>query len=210
MTLRKRAAVAILRRLTTLLWGSPPLLLPEIVEHLGAMGALGWFAKNLPRYELLMKKWGPLRTHLLCIEASLLNGCSYCIHAHAYAFQLHYFRREGRLFPIDEHGVIALRAQKDDALRSIWKDTLAHAGLDDECVLFDRLWRLKLEGETPRDEVSSGIHHILNMFEMLNFCGMSAQTPFDHAHDAINKDEALKKRYAEARLAYDDAASRSA
>ena len=201
MTFGKRTSVAILQGLTTMLWGHPPLLLPEIVEHLGGAGALSWFLKNLPRYESLMKVWGPLRTHLLCIEASLVNGCSYCTYAHAYAFQLHYFKREGRLFPIDEHGMVALRESDDDALRARWQEALTEAGLDEEQKLFDRLWRIKFEGEPASDKVGAGIRHILNMFEMLNFCGVIAQTPFDHAHDPINKDEALKKKYAEARLA---------
>ena len=200
VTLGKRTSVAILRGLTTMLWGHPPLLLPEIVEHLGGAGALAWFVKNLPPYESLMKAWGPLRVHLLCTEASLVNGCSYCTYAHAYAFQLHYFKSEGRLFPLDEHGMVALREQDDGALRARWKDALTKGGLDHEHALFDRMWRMKFEGEPPGDEVGAGIRHILNIFEMLNFCGVNAQTPFDHAHDPINKDAALKQKYAEARL----------
>jgi hypothetical protein len=201
VTLGKRASVALLQGFTKVLWGHPPLLLEEIVDHLGGAGALAWFANSLPRYESLMKAWGPLRMHLLCTEASLLNGCSYCTHAHAYAFQLHYFKREGRLFPIDEHAMIALREKDDAVLRATWKAALAQAGLEQEQELFDRLWRIKFEGEPPSDEVGAGISHILKMFQMLNFCGISAQTPFDHAHDPVNKDQALKTKYAEARLA---------
>jgi hypothetical protein len=199
--LGKRASVAILQGLTKMLWGHPPLLLEEIVDHLGGAGALAWFAKSLPRYESLMKAWGPLRVHLLCTEASLVNGCSYCTHAHAYAFQLHYFKRESRLFPIDEHDMVALREKDDSVLRATWKAALTQAGLEQEQELFDRLWGIKFEGEPPSDEVGAGISHILKMFQMLNFCGISAQTPFDHAHDPVNKDEALKTKYAEARLA---------
>jgi hypothetical protein len=201
MTLVDRTALAILRRITTMLWGRPPLLLPEIVDHLGGAGALGWFAKNLPRYESLMKAWGPVRVHLLCTAASLLNACSYCVYAHGYALELHFFQQEGRLFPIDEHEIVALRKLDDAALRDRWKDTLAQAGLAGEGPLFDRLWKIRFEGAPDGDEIDAGIRHLLRMFEMLNFCGVKGQTPFDHAHDPINKDGELKSRYAEARLA---------
>lgn len=198
-TLSQRMAVGILRGLTTKIWGAPPFLLPQIVEHLGPFGALAWFAKNLPEYEAILKAWGPLRTHLLCVEASLLNGCSYCVHAHAYAFELHYFRDKQRLFPLDEHALIALRDGSDDELRQALKAALIAGQMPEEEALFDRLWRLKLGGE-PGDDTDRRITHLLQMFEMLNFCGISSRTPFDHAHDPINKDDELKLRYAEARL----------
>lgn len=198
-SLSQRMAVSILRGLTTKIWGAPPFLLPQIVEHLGPFGALSWFAKNLPEYEAILKDWGPLRTHLLCVEASLLNGCSYCVHAHAYAFQLHYFREKSRLFPLDEHELIALRDGSDAELRDAVKAALVAGQMPEEEPLFDRLWRLKFEGE-PADDTDRRIGHLLKMFEMLNFCGINSRTPFDHAHDPINKDAALKLRYAEARL----------
>jgi len=195
-------AVGLLRRVTTALWGSPPLLLPEIVEHLGPFGAISWFAKSLPPYENTLKKWGRVRTHLLCVEASLLNGCSYCIHAHAYAFQLYYFREKNVLFPLDEHALVALRDRSDTHLRATLKSALSGAQMPDDEALFDRLWRLKFEGApNGADETDRRILHILGMFEMLNFCGINSQMPFDHAHDPINKDAELKLRYAEARLA---------
>lgn len=199
-TLSQRMAISVLRRLTTTLWGAPPLLLPQIVEHLGALGALGWFVRNLPEYESILKQWGPLRTHLLCVEASLLNGCSYCTHAHAYAFELHYFREKNLLFPLDEHQLVALRAVSDEELRSTLKQALASAQMPEEDALFERLWRLRLERPEPKDETDRRICHLLRMFEMLNFCAINSQTAADHAHDPINKDETLKLRYAEARL----------
>jgi hypothetical protein len=197
----QRMAVGVLRRITTTLWGAPPLLLPQIVQHLGAFGALSWFVRNLPEYESILKKWGPIRTHLLCTEASLLNGCSYCTHAHAYAFELHYFREKGRLFPLDEHELVGLRDGSDEELRAAIKQALSGADMTEDQALFDRMWKLKLEGHTGTDETDRRLGHLLRMFEMLNFCGIDAQTPADHAHDPINKDDALKLRYAEARLA---------
>jgi hypothetical protein len=199
--LSNRAATTVLRGLTRMLWGDPPFLIEEIVDHLGGAAALKWFMTNLPTYESTMKLWGPLRTHLLCVEASLLNGCSYCIHAHAYAFQLHYFKQTGALFPLDEHGVIALRDKSDEGLKASLNEALARSAVPEEAALFERLWQQKFDSAEPADDTERRIRHLLSMFEMLNFCGIDRQVPFDHAHDPINKDQDLKRRYAEARLA---------
>ncbi len=201
MSLGKRFATAILRMLTGILWGEPPLLIETIVEHLGGFRALRWFAKNLPPYESTMKLLGPRRTHLLCIEASLLNGCAYCVHAHAYAFQLYYFGERKSLFPLDEHAMVALRDGTDAEVREKLHAALEETTLTQELADFNELWAMKFSNAEARDDLHHRIRHILSMFETLNYCGIDAQTPFDHAHDPINKDAALKLRYAEARLA---------
>jgi hypothetical protein len=199
-SLSKRAATGVLRGLTGALWGDAPFLIEEIVDHLGAAAALRWFMANLPTYESTMKKWGPMRTHLLCVEASLLNGCSYCMHAHAYAFQLHYFKETGKLFSLDEHQVIALRDRPDDELKATLQGALRASEVPSEADLFDQLWARKFLWAPPKDDTERRIDHLLKMFETLNFCGIDRQVPFDHAHDPINKDVHLKRRYAEARL----------
>ncbi len=200
-SLSKRAATGILRTLTSLLWGSPPFLLEEIVDHLGPGPALKWFAKNLPNYEDTMKKWGPIRTHLLCLEASLLNGCSYCVHAHAYAFQLHYFKQKNALFPLDEHALIALRDNNDEELKSALRAALLASQVPEDAELLDELWEQKFSSGPAQTDSERRIRHILQMFEMLNFCGIDRRVSFDHAHDPINKDQALRRKYAAARLA---------
>lgn len=200
-SLSKRAAAAVLRGLTGKLWGQPPFLIEEIVDHLGAASAIRWFVANLPTYEGTMKKWGPVRTHLLCVEASLLNGCSYCTHAHIYAFQLHYFKETGKLFSLDEHEVIALREKPDAEFKATLEEALRSSDVSEEAALFDQLYKRKFAWAPPVDDTERRIDHLLSMFETLNFCGIDRQVPFDHAHDPINKDEDLKRRYAEARLA---------
>ncbi len=199
--LSNRAATTVLRAVTRVLWGDPPFLIEEIVDHLGAGGAIKWFARNLPSYEDTMKRWGPLRTHLLCVEASLLNGCSYCIHAHAYAFELHYFKQTDALFPLDEHAIIALRDKPDEELKRALNEALHQSKVAGEAELFELLFSQKFSTAPPASDAEVRIRHLLQMFEMLNFCGIDRRVPFDHAHDPINKDRELKLRYAEARLA---------
>ncbi len=97
---------------------------------------------------------------------------------------------------------MALRDRSDSEARAAVKRALAAAQMPEDDALFDRLWRLKFDPPAgDADETDRRIRHILRMFEMLNFCGVNSQMPFDHAHDPINKDADLKLRYAEARLA---------
>jgi hypothetical protein len=197
----KALATALLLRVTRSLWGFPPNLIAEIVERLGARGSLAWFVRNLPRYELILKAWGPLRTHAACFGASLMNGCAYCVYAHTYAFELHYFRERGVLFPLDEHQLVALRDKTDVALRSALDEAFRSTALLAEANDLATLCALKFSQATPLTEDDRRLAHLLQMFDILNFCALDAVATFDAAHDPINKDSALRERYAHARLA---------
>src|SRR5262245_32356633 len=139
----ERSAVGLLEALGRQLWGFSPRLMPEIVGRLGPLGALGWFAANMPRYERTLHVLGPLRTHLLCLDISLLNGCPYCIYGHAYAFELHYLKERGRLFPLDEHEIVALHRLEPNLLSQRLDDALQAAALAEEIPLLDRLQALR-------------------------------------------------------------------
>src|SRR6185503_18619269 len=121
-------ATRLLEALGRRLWGFSPRLMREIVRRLGSFGALGWFVANMPRYERTLSRLGPLRTHLLCLEISLLNGCPYCIYGHAYAFELHYLRERGRLFPLAEQEIVALHSLGPEALAERLTEALMKAG----------------------------------------------------------------------------------
>jgi hypothetical protein len=200
MTLLQRIAARIIRGKAAREWGVPPNLMNEIVMRLGGFGALRWFARNLPRYEDTLKHWGPLRTHLVCIEASLANGCAYCTHAHAYAFELAYFQQRNSLFPLDEHEITQLRNGSDEERHATLKAALQQATLADEIPVLDHVWRLKSENGVAATDEERRMKHLLEMFDVLNYCAIDSRTELDEAHDPINKDEALKLRYAEARL----------
>jgi hypothetical protein len=174
--------------------------MPEIAARLGPVGALAWFAKNMPRYERMLKELGPLTGHLLCIRASLYLGCPYCIYGHARAFELHYFKKNDRLFPIDAHHFLDLRLLDDAKIEARLKSVLTEAGMEAELPRLQRMWQLKYEGATPAGGDDAHLNQVVQMFEVLNFCAMDSATPLDDAHDPIQKDTMLKERYALARL----------
>src|SRR5215467_4650865 len=108
-------------------WGVRPRLMAHIVSTLGAAGAARWFVANLPRYERTLATLGPVRTHLLCVEISVMNGCDYCTFAHGLALELHVFRERGALFPLDEDQLAALNAAPDAERVAALERALAEA-----------------------------------------------------------------------------------
>ncbi len=182
------------------LWGFSPALMPRIVERLGPVGALRWMARNMPQYDKAMEKLGPLRCHLACVAASLTNGCAYCAYGHARPFLLYYFRDHGALFPLDEHGLIGLSHVADEELNERLEQALSQAGLPQEIEMVRRIRALKLDGDLPRSEEDRHLAHLIQMFDVLNACGIERLVPFDDGHDPISKDTELKARYAQARL----------
>src|SRR5262249_15299751 len=124
----------------------------------------------------------------------------YCLYAHARAFELHYFDKHGRLFPIDQHEFLSLIPVTDDTSRSRLESALQESGLDAEIEMFRRLYALKLEAATPQSARDHLLLEAIEMYDMLNFCANADQLELDDAHDEIQKNEELKARYAEARL----------
>jgi hypothetical protein len=167
-----------------------------IVAELGPLPALGWFVRNMPRYERTLAKFGGLRTHLVCFYISLLRGCPYCTMGHARAFELFYLKERGELFPLDEESILALQRLDPGTVRERLRDALATAGLSDELDVLDRA-KAVMDGQvaSPRGD-DARLDHLVKMFAVLNACGIKGAVQPDEAHDPINKDVALKQRYA--------------
>jgi hypothetical protein len=181
------------------MWGVGAIILPEIVRQFGPVGGVRWFVRNLPPYERAIKEIGGERTNLICCAASLFNGCAYCTHACARAFQLYYFDRSGKLFPLDDHQIISLIELPDTEALDKLDGALKEAGLDEEVTLIRRLYEIKLEGSEPKSD-DAFLVHAIHMFDDLNFCSIDGQLGADEAHDRINRDIGLQQRYAAARL----------
>jgi hypothetical protein len=196
MAFFERTATSILEGLGTRLWGFAPRLMATIVGELGPLQALGWFLRNMPRYERTLAAFGGVRTHLVCFYISLLRGCPYCTLGHARAFELLFLKERGELFPLDEEAILALQRLDAGAIRQRLGEALTKASLPDELGLLDRAKAVMdgrvadLRGDDAR------LDHLVKMFAVLNSCGIKGAVVPDEAHDPINKDVALKQRYA--------------
>lgn len=194
-----RPATAVLEGIGNKLWGFKPNLMRHFVAQHGPVGAVSWFASNMPKYERILKRWGPIRTHLVATAISATNGCPYCTHGHAIAFQLHYFRDHGRLFPIDEHQMVALGSQPTDEVFAAFANALMTADLDSELPTLRRTHALIEDRNDADGETDAALLHLIDMFAALNACGIASNAEIDQVHDPINRDLALIERYEAAR-----------
>ena len=195
MNIFTETAIRLLELLGQALWGFKPNLMRAIGEQHGAVKALTWFVRNMPRYEKTVKDWGPIRTHLLVAEISVLNGCPYCIYGHAYALQLHYFKDTGQLLDVDENDIIAWQSLGEARAIDQFRLLINSLDLPDEQRTLDRMLFLRQGKEQPTSKKDHQILHLVNMFSFLNQCGISGNARPDQAHDPINKDAALRGEY---------------
>jgi hypothetical protein len=195
----ERAATYLLYAIGRRKLGLTAVLMPSIARSLGPVGAIKWMATNMPKYERALAEMGPVRAHLMCSVASLLNGCAYCTYAHWRSFELHYFQENDKLFPMDAHRIISLASlDDDDALREL-EAALDNAGIAHEMKMVRRLYALKLGGAEPESDDRLLVQAI-QMFDVLNSCAIQSFAAIDDAHDLIQTDTALKARYADAKL----------
>lgn len=191
-----RFAVAVLQGVTQRLWGFPPHLMPVLVAQLGGRRAIAWFLWKMPRYQRTLTVFGRLRTHLLGITISLINSCAYCTFGTAYALQLIYLKEHDTLFPLDEHAITVLHLHERAETRERLVAALHEADLSAEVPWVDRLIALASHDRQPADHDDTRITHLIGMFAVLNTCAIAGDVAPDEAHDTINKDQALKERYA--------------
>lgn len=197
-----RMATKALEGISDKLWNLRARLMTDIVDQHGAGKSLGWFARNMPSYERILKAWGPLRTHYLAIAVSATNGCAYCTYGHAYAFVLHHFEQTGELFPLSEHELRDLDGAGDVAQQL--EHALFEADMAGEVPWLQRI--LAMQAAIQRDEKPATatkddkrLAHLVEMFGFLNACGIAGNTEPDEAHDPINKNTDLRQRYDAAR-----------
>ncbi len=190
-----RLAVRVLEWLGQQLWGFRPRLMGPIVHQLGAVKALGWFVRNMPRYERTLRILGPLRTHMACTLVSLYNGCRYCSYGHAYAVELVHLEERGTLFPLDAHTVSDWIGLEPAELRQRMIDVLQQADLHGEALWVDRTLAMASGSQRPVDAAEARIAHLVSMFAVLNAVGKAGDVEPDEAHDPLNKDRDLKARH---------------
>jgi AhpD family alkylhydroperoxidase len=195
-----RTAVRLLQQLGRRRWGFPPAITGPLVAHLGPVRALGWTLRATRRYDRAVRALGPLRTHLACVAISLVNGCRYCAHGHAYALELHHLDQHDRLFPEPAATVAGWAGLPRNEVRSRLRDALMRADLHVEQIWVDRALDLA-DGGQPIDERETRMAHLVGVLDTLNEVGIAAHPPLDEAHDPLNKDTRLKTRLAALRSA---------
>jgi AhpD family alkylhydroperoxidase len=191
-----RVAVRLLEATTRQHWGYSSTIMTNLVDELGPIRALRWMSRNGRRYNSALRALGPLRTHLACTAISMLNGCRYCTHGHAYAVELHHLSTHDRLFPVDADTMTEWAGLPRTELRAKLRDALMEADLHVELIWVDRALDLA-DGGRPIDEDETRIAHLVSIVETLNAVSIAGQPDVDDAaHTPLNKDARLKTRLA--------------
>lgn len=162
----------------------------------GCRGGSAPVAANFPRFLVTPYVLGPVRAHPVGLTISLRNGCGYCAYGRAHALELIYLRDRGRLFPLDARTLDSWTDLSPREISARLRAVLEQAGLHSEVVWVDRTLALA-EGDTrPIDATEARIAHLCLMVGTMNAIAIAAGSPLDGAHDAVNKDTALKERLA--------------
>lgn len=191
----KRIVTFILEFAGNTLWGFRPNLMKDIVEVQGAWKSLVWFVTKMPGYEKILKNWGGERTHLLAVGISSISGCPYCTYGHSLSFQLHYFNNRNELFPIDEFEMMNLNTKNQEQVVDAINKLCDETGLTQQKIDLKRYIQLRDNRSLATEKDDFRIIHLIELFAVLNTCGIKKGTTPDHAHSPINKDVELFKRY---------------
>ena len=80
-----------------------------------------------------------------------------------------------------------------------FRKLLIESDLQQEVLVLDRLLELRSGHEPTSSPQDRHLTHLIMMFDFLNRCGMTGGTTPDEAHDPINRNTELRRRYAERR-----------
>ncbi|MEM9944749.1 MAG: hypothetical protein AAF810_01610 [Cyanobacteria bacterium P01_D01_bin.36] len=188
-------AVFVLETFCDQLWGFKPNLIRPLVRQKGAVRSLFWFIPNMLKYEGILERWGPIRTHLVAVHLCAINGCRYCVFGHAYALELTYLKQTGQLFPLTEHQLMNLCGQNEADILTTLQHALTEANLNGEILTLQRLGELYHRPELATTQSDHQLTHLIRLFATLNACGIKSNLQTDQAHDPINKNRAMRDRY---------------
>jgi hypothetical protein len=168
----------------------------ELMRQHGVYGMLSNGLRMQRIFDRIEQHFGVEKAHLLAAFASFFNGCEYCAWGHLFAVNLRYFKRTGKLYPLDERDVTALMRLPDaDALRTIGE----RLGVDfaDSFALLQRQHALRAEPTTGSEE-DTFLSQTLQLFEWVNECSIMSPAPAPPL-DKTARDTALLEAYAKAR-----------
>jgi hypothetical protein len=183
------------------MWGFSPRMVSGIVRAKGALPALAWFARNMPRYLMTMYVMGPVRTHLACAAISLHNDCLYCAFGQTYALELLYLRDTGRLFPLDARGLEDWMHLHPRQLTARLLRVLHEAGLHTEAAWVELAVAFATGEQHPIDADEVRLARLVGIVTEMNRMAIAGGFAPDGAQDPVNKDEELKARHAALRRA---------
>lgn len=176
----------------------------EIIRQFGFAEALKAMTQMGKSWKKLANKFGEHHAHIIASYASLWNGCGYCVHGHMYAYNIEYYGKTGKLFPIDENDLIGHMSDKDNQIIDWICDQLAGDEHRDLRRQLRRLHDFRLMDKLPeRKALETEDDYLLlacSLYSFVNECSIVVEAPAP-AMGPIAKNLDLVARYDSARNA---------
>jgi hypothetical protein len=198
-----RIGIAVMGRVSAWSFGHRSPVVEEFVRTFGLRHAVRYMRDIGAVTDGLTARYGPVTSQTLQSIGAMWNGCLYCARGHLYTANLYCLRDTGALFPLDERDLGAWFRTDEDALLGALLDQLEGAAFGELRGALDRQHQLRdgpLDPATPDDDLLLGLHHA---WALVNECSITVSLDLEmHAHTReMERDRALKRRYAELRAA---------
>jgi len=191
-------AIGWISRITFGYW---PAFTRELVRTYGLDGVKQWGEAVEGAMGGLSERFGEETAQLIIAMAAVWNGCSYCTTGHLYALNILYFKRTGRLFPIDEREVPRWYTMTDDRLVERIIERLGDAEFAEMVPLLKRQYQIRTEG----DEIASSEEDELIVkanaaWDLVNECSIVIETSqIPPLHPGAARARGVQKAYAKKR-----------
>jgi hypothetical protein len=176
----------------------------ELAVVLGPRSFFRWAQDVTKTIELLQKRFGEAEAQFLIGWAATWNGCQFCSVGHVYAGNLLWFRRHGRLFPLDERDVPALATHTDaEMLAEILRRLAPDPDTSAVQAALRRMFELKMGTPQPAGADDDILRATIASWDLINECSIlvGIDAPVNEVPPLwpIAKDKQLRRLYAEAR-----------
>lgn len=201
LSFAERVGVTAIGWISRITFGYWPAFTRELVRTYGMDGVKQWGEAVEGAVEGLTNRWGEETGQLIIAMAAVWNGCSYCTTGHLYALNVLYFKRTGRLFPIDEREVPRWYTMTDDRLVDRICERLADDEFVDMIPLVRRQYQIRttgLDGDLSDDDKL--IVKANAAWDLVNECSIVIETnQIPPLHPGAARARGVQKAYARKR-----------
>lgn len=191
-------AVGWIHRITMGYW---PAFTRELVRTYGLDGLKQWGEAVEAAIKRLSERFGDEIGQGLIAMAAVWNGCAYCTTGHLYALNVLYFKRTGRLFPIDEREVPRWYTMTDERLIARIVERLEGDEFAELRRLIERQYQIRVRGEHIVDGPDDEAIVLANAaWDLVNECSIVIETGhIPPLHPAAARARGVQKAYAQKR-----------
>ena len=203
LTFTERVGVQAMGWISRITFGYWVAFTREMVRTYGLDGVKRWGDAIETAVEALDARFGVERAQLLIAMAAVWNGCTYCTTGHLYALNILYFKRTGRLFPIDEREVPRWYTLADERVVQRVVDRIADTDFADMIPILRRQLELRVHGHAGASSDDDRLIVMTNAaWDLVNECTIVVETSeIPPLHPTAARARGVQRAYARQRAA---------